>query len=154
MVRSDELFLRTFSSEYLVLAVGPSHRLHGKKRVELADLAEESFVGLTPNSDSSFEHLIAVACQNAGFVPRVAVSARDILSVIALAASGAGVALVPSSMRRLAGDNLGFVEVVQQKSRSHFPVALAYSRKNGNPAIPLLLAVADKVRDVAQAAPR
>jgi DNA-binding transcriptional LysR family regulator len=81
------------ATEPLRLAVPPGHRLAQRKRVRLADVADERFVamkpeyGLRPMSDALFSA--------AGFTPRIAFEGDDIGTLRGLVAAGLGVALIP-----------------------------------------------------------
>ncbi|WP_075731825.1 LysR family transcriptional regulator [Streptomyces acidiscabies] len=77
-------------------AVLPSHhRLADTPEVPLAELAKDTWVGPYPGNPC---HDVAVlACENAGFQPRMEHASDDFRAVVALVAVGAGVALVPRS---------------------------------------------------------
>ena len=61
--------------------------------VRLADYADHPW--LVPSSDLSCYEMIQRACGAAGFVPSVVAESADFAVLVALAAAGAGVALVP-----------------------------------------------------------
>jgi LysR family transcriptional regulator, transcription activator of glutamate synthase operon len=84
---------KRLGTERLKLAVPPHHRLATRKRVRLAEAAEEPFVMLKPAYE--FRALSEDLCHEAGFEPRNAFEAEDIASVRALVAAGLGVAVVP-----------------------------------------------------------
>lgn len=75
--------------EPMLAAVGPRHRLAGRKRIRLAELAGEPWIAATP------EGLIYRACVAAGFEPRLAYRTADPLAIRALVASGLAVTLTP-----------------------------------------------------------
>jgi DNA-binding transcriptional LysR family regulator len=74
------------------------HRLAGTDQVDLRDLAEESWIG--PYARNPCHDVVALACESAGFQPKVAHFSDDFRAVAALAGAGAGVALVPRSALR------------------------------------------------------
>jgi LysR family transcriptional regulator, transcription activator of glutamate synthase operon len=84
---------KRLGTERLKLAVPPNHRLAARKRVRLAEAAEEPFVMLKPAYE--FRGLSEDLCHEAGFEPRNTFEAEDIASVRALVAAGLGVAVVP-----------------------------------------------------------
>ncbi|MBG0826435.1 LysR family transcriptional regulator [Planomonospora sp. ID67723] len=61
--------------------------------VTVADLAGETWIGPYPGNPC--HDVIALACEHAGFTPEFAHSSDDFSAVVALAAAGAGVAMVP-----------------------------------------------------------
>ncbi|MGJ5892556.1 LysR family transcriptional regulator [Streptomyces sp. V2] len=77
-------------------AVLPAHhRLADTPEVPLAELSKDTWVGPYPGNPC---HDVAVlACENAGFQPRMEHASDDFRAVVALVAVGAGVALVPRS---------------------------------------------------------
>jgi DNA-binding transcriptional LysR family regulator len=74
------------------LVLPASHPLAGKARRALADVADETWVG--PHSEPCLAYLRRL-CARAGFEPRLGYQTDDFPTVLALVASGAGVALVP-----------------------------------------------------------
>ncbi|MFE9423817.1 LysR family transcriptional regulator [Kitasatospora sp. NPDC006697] len=84
------------------------HRLaDGSGPVAMAELAEEPWIGPYPGNPC--HDVVLLACEHAGFAPRLVHSSDDFRAVIALASAGAGVALVPRSALR--GEELARVAV-------------------------------------------
>lgn len=79
-----------------VLHVG--HPLAEGERVELAGLAGSDWIGPYPGNPC--HDMVLLACELAGFQPRLVHSSDDFRAVVALAGAGAGVALVPRSALR------------------------------------------------------
>ena len=77
----------------LVLVVPEGHRLAGRRRVRLEELADEDLVTVPAGFGfrSQFDELFAAA----GVVPRVAFESSDLATIEGLVGSGLGVALVP-----------------------------------------------------------
>ncbi|WP_420466207.1 LysR family transcriptional regulator [Panacagrimonas sp.] len=101
-LREPDLDFERVQTEELILAAPAGHRLiAGDRPVDLASLAQESFV-LPPREIAPGLHdLILDRCRDAGFAPRVTQQARQMQTVISLVACGMGFALVPSSVRKL-----------------------------------------------------
>ncbi|MGD3106044.1 LysR family transcriptional regulator [Streptomyces sp. YGL11-2] len=78
--------------------LSPGHPLAGAERVPLADLAKDPWIG--PYSGNPCHDVVVLACEYAGFEPRLEHSSDDFRAVVALASAGAGVALVPRSALR------------------------------------------------------
>ncbi|QKW10257.1 LysR family transcriptional regulator [Streptomyces sp. NA04227] len=76
-----------------VVPVG--HALAGAGRVPLAELAGQPWIGPYPGNPC--HDVVVLACENAGFQPRMEHSSDDFRAVVSLASAGAGVALVPRS---------------------------------------------------------
>jgi DNA-binding transcriptional LysR family regulator len=81
------------ASEPLRLAVPPGHRLGGRRRVRLAEVADERFVAMKP--EYGLRGVTDELCDRAGFTPRIAFEGDDIGTLRGLVAAGLGVALLP-----------------------------------------------------------
>ncbi|WP_203737689.1 LysR family transcriptional regulator [Actinoplanes cyaneus] len=85
-------------TQALALIVAPGHRLAGRGRARLADVAGEDFVTVPPGY--GFRRLIDDLFAAAGVTPRVTLEIGDLATVESLVGAGLGVALVPE---RIAG---------------------------------------------------
>lgn len=74
------------------------HPLGAGERVELAELADSDWIGPYPGNPC--HDMVLLACELAGFQPRLMHSSDDFRAVVALAGAAAGVALVPRSALR------------------------------------------------------
>ncbi|MEI5007217.1 LysR family transcriptional regulator [Streptomyces sp. NPDC087659] len=74
------------------------HPLADSGQVELAALADSDWIGQYPGNPC--HDVMLLACELAGFQPRLTHSSDDFRAVVALAGAGAGVALVPRSALR------------------------------------------------------
>ncbi|MGJ6963502.1 LysR family transcriptional regulator [Streptosporangium sp. G11] len=79
-------------SEPFDVVLPRDHHLSGSE-VTIADLSGETWIGPYPGNPC--HDVIALACEHAGFTPEFAHSSDDFSAVVALAAAGAGVAMVP-----------------------------------------------------------
>ncbi|MEH3148746.1 MAG: LysR family transcriptional regulator [Methylobacterium frigidaeris] len=97
-----------FHTEPFVACLPPEHPLasSGDAGVaRLADLQHEDFVLFSRAVSPDYYESIIAICRTAGFLPRVRHEVRHWLTVVALVAHGAGIALVPQALAcsRLAG---------------------------------------------------
>lgn len=77
----------------LHIGLPPDHRFADRKRIELADLADERWIqGVRHGSTAE---VLPRACRLAGFEPRIAFQTDDRIAVEGLVAAGVGVALIP-----------------------------------------------------------
>jgi DNA-binding transcriptional LysR family regulator len=74
------------------LVVPADHRLAAAAAVDLAAAADEPWIGADRCDDSA---IVMAACSAAGFAPRIAHSAEEWNSVVALVSHGFGVCLMP-----------------------------------------------------------
>jgi len=89
-------------------------------------MATESFIMYAPAHAAGLHATAMLACQQAGFVPRVVQHATQIQTVLALVESGLGVALVPSVMRRFTSDRIVYRRLVGLSQDASIGLALAY----------------------------
>jgi DNA-binding transcriptional LysR family regulator len=80
-------------TEPLRLAVPAQHRLAGRKRIRLTEVAGEPFILL--REGYGLRTLTDRLCREAGFAPRVAFEGEEVETLRALVAAGLGVALLP-----------------------------------------------------------
>ncbi|WP_049579128.1 LysR family transcriptional regulator [Streptomyces sp. SBT349] len=96
---AEGLLVRPLTSEPMVLACAPGHRLAGRDLVDLAELgAGERFVDFQPGWVT--RDLADTVLTAAGFERRVALEVTDVHTLLDLVAIGLGVALVPRSFTR------------------------------------------------------
>ncbi|WP_212732812.1 LysR family transcriptional regulator [Streptomyces sp. TP-A0874] len=88
-----DLVARRLDEQRLRLVVPDDHRLAGRKRVRLAEAAEESFVTLEPGY--GMRRITDALCREAGFAPRIAFEGEEAETLRGLVAAGLGVALLP-----------------------------------------------------------
>ena len=81
----------------LVLALPAGHPLSRRRRLTLAELADESFILYSAANAANLRAQVLLACQVAGFSPRVTQEAVQVQTMVSLVESGIGVALVPAA---------------------------------------------------------
>lgn len=90
---APDLVTRRLDRQRLRLVVPADHRLAGRRRVRLAEAADEAFVMLEPGY--GLRRLTEALCRQAGFRPRVAFEGEEAETLRGLVAAGLGVALLP-----------------------------------------------------------
>jgi DNA-binding transcriptional LysR family regulator len=109
--RIDAAFIRTplvdpglvvsrLLEEPLLVALPSSHALVGGGSLSLKSLAREIFIVYGPAGRGFYDHAV-VACNAAGFSPRIGQEAARVTSLLALVASGLGITLVPASLQHM-----------------------------------------------------
>jgi LysR family transcriptional activator of glutamate synthase operon len=79
--------------ERLELAVPPGHHLAARRRLRLAEAADEPFVVL--GEATEFRSVSDRLCRRAGFTPKVVLETDEVATARALVAAGLGVAILP-----------------------------------------------------------
>ncbi|MGE4241923.1 LysR substrate-binding domain-containing protein [Ramlibacter sp.] len=95
---SHQLLMR----EPLVLALPASHPLAAKQRLSVKDCAQERFVMFVPHMAPDLHAAISRMFAVAKVAPKVAVEVVQISTCLGLVSFGAGLALVPSTVQRMA----------------------------------------------------
>jgi DNA-binding transcriptional LysR family regulator len=92
--RHPTLHSQPLALEPLRLALPRDHRLAGQERIALAEVSEEPFVSVRP--DSALRQQIDILCEQAGFRPIVVFEGDDLSTVRGFVAAGLGVAIIPA----------------------------------------------------------
>lgn len=90
------------AEQELVVVVPAGHRLAGRKRVRLSELAGATFVGL--KHGYGLRRVTDELCAAAGFTPELAFEGEEADTLRGLVAAGLGVAILPTAERPQAGD--------------------------------------------------
>jgi len=90
---APDLVARRLDEQKLRLVVPADHRLAGRRRIRLAEAAEETFVTLEPGY--GLRRMTDDLCREAGFTPRVSFEGEEAETLRGLVAAGLGVALLP-----------------------------------------------------------
>jgi DNA-binding transcriptional LysR family regulator len=93
-ISEPTLTTRVISRDPLVAALPAGHSLTRRRRLALADLADEPFVLYTRASGPSVHDVIIGHCVAAGFSPRIVQEAADVQTIVSLVAAGLGVSLL------------------------------------------------------------
>lgn len=88
-------------TEELIIALPASHRLAGRRRIRVAELADERWVLLPPGYGLRLR--AEEICRAAGFEPIIGFEGHDLTTLHALIGAGSGVGLFPANPRP-AGD--------------------------------------------------
>lgn len=98
----DHLWSHHAVTESLVAALPSGHSLAARRLLSLKSLANERFILYPRANGRALFDLIVLACQRAGFSPKILQVAPQLTSVINLVATGIGVSIVPAFMAQVA----------------------------------------------------
>jgi DNA-binding transcriptional LysR family regulator len=96
-VNSPEIMLAFLEQDRLVAALPAASPWAEHAQIDLAELADEAFVGYP--TDSVVTRIFREACRNEGFTPNVVQEAAETSTLLSLVAAGMGLALVPMTSR-------------------------------------------------------
>jgi DNA-binding transcriptional LysR family regulator len=143
-VSHRDIVAETIATEPLVAALPAAHRLACARRLRLADLRSDPFVGVLPDESPALHELISRACAEAGFAPAIVHEAGHVLTVLGLVGAGLGVAIVPGLLGSRPTEGVVFRPLTRAPS---VQIGVAYRR---NEMSTLLLAFLNVVRQVSQ----
>ena len=93
--------------EPLVVALPSNHMLVDDRALSIKRLAREIFIVYGP-AGRGFYDMTTVACNAAGFSPRIAQEVPRVTSLLALVATGLGISLVPASLQQMHIDGVTY----------------------------------------------
>jgi len=114
-----------------------NHLLALRKRLALAELEGDPFIGFSEDTFPGRNAAICAGCQAAGFTPRFRHHVENLTALLALVAAGKGVTLAPAEVSHLAHPQAVFVPL---KPPAPSVVSVAARRQDdGNPLLKELL---------------
>ncbi|WP_354640930.1 LysR family transcriptional regulator [Kitasatospora camelliae] len=134
---APDLAARPLDEQRLHLAVPADHRLAGRRRIRLAEVAEEPWVAV--EEGYGLRMITDGFCAEAGFVPRIAFEGEEAETLRGLVAAGLGVALLPPALV----PRPGVVELEVTAPRTRRAIGLAWVA--GRPLTPPVAAFRDFV---------
>ncbi|WP_280719622.1 LysR family transcriptional regulator [Kitasatospora sp. MAP5-34] len=134
---APDLTARPLDEQRLYLTVPVDHRLAGRRRIRLVEVADEPFVAV--EEGYGLRAITDGFCAEAGFVPRIAFEGEEAETLRGLVAAGLGVALLPPSLV----PRPGVVELEVTAPRTRRAIGLAWV--TGRPLTPPVAAFRDFV---------
>jgi len=117
--------LTVIQRDELVAVLPRESPLRTRKRLAMSDLKEHPFVLYSATAAANLRGQVLLACQAAGYVPKVIQEAVQVQTIISLVESGMGVALVPSDSARHAPEGVVFRQLSARDSHLRVAIALA-----------------------------
>lgn len=121
-----------WQQEPLACFVPSGHRLARRSSLAPRELAGEPLIAVSRDSAPAFAAFIAQVCRTAGFRPRIVQESPRAQSVVVMVAAGAGLALLPVSLARVAGDAAVAVPLAPTQAITH-----VFARRSGPSSDPL-----------------
>ena len=134
LLQTTKATLVQMERDVFIAALPRGSVLAGKGLLKLSDMQGEPFVMYAPTHAAGLHSSAMLACQQAGFIPRVTQEAVQVQTVLALVESGLGVALVPSVMQRFLSDKIVYRAFVDVPESASIGLALAYMAETESPA--------------------
>lgn len=128
----------------MTLAVPAAHPVARRKRVKLESLAKERFVTFSTIEGPGFVAALLDACQKAGFFPHIVHASAQLHAILTMVACGMGIALVPSSMRRMHMDGVTYVDLASSDVDTSYTLSFAMRTSEDNPVVQAFIDLAIK----------
>ncbi len=128
-------------AENFVAALPPGNPLARKPDLRIEELASESFVFYTREEAAGLHAMAMLACQRAGFLPRITQEATQVQTLLSLVESGLGVALVPAVMQYNPSPRVAYRVIADISPAAEIGLALLLAEPSS--------AAAQRFRDVA-----
>ncbi|MFJ4346440.1 LysR family transcriptional regulator [Pseudomonas sp. NPDC089401] len=131
------------SEDRLAVAMPMDHPLAASEAIDLKTLADETLVMASRDvSPVYFDYLVGL-CKASGFAPRIVHQVRSVSSQVAFVSCGQGIALVPTSMDKLAPENV-LVRPLQPEVKV-VTTAMAWHGVNRNPLVDAMIDQAKQI---------
>lgn len=125
---STSVMVDVVERDTLVAALPVAWEISAKGMIDLGELADQPFILF--KSISVLNATVRMACQQAGFVPRVAQEAIQVQTILSLVHAGLGVALVPAKTARFVPEG-----VVLSPLTSPVAIEMGIARAEGKRAL-------------------
>ncbi|NPT61259.1 LysR family transcriptional regulator [Paraburkholderia elongata] len=127
-----DLIVEPLVDEDMLAVLPANHRLNRRRRIDLADLADDSFILFPrPIGPDLYDSIIG-ACREAGFAPSISM-APQISSAANLVAAGFGVAMVPASIRQIQVEGVSYHELKGKPLSTG--IALIHRQRERSPTV-------------------
>jgi DNA-binding transcriptional LysR family regulator len=128
--QSSNVSLTKLTTDALVVAMHRQHRLSDRADLEIAELRDEPFIFYPRHSGVGIYELVIELCAERGFAPVIVQEAQEASTLIGLAATGLGVAIVPSGLHHIAIPNILFKPLVDRDANTEIYLAARAGEPN------------------------
>lgn len=130
-----ELTFVSAGFEKIMLAVPANHRFADRKKISIPQLKGDVFISFPRRKNFGFGNYIMTMCRHYGFYPEVVMESAQMQTILALVASGIGVAFVPATSMSFRVDGIRYIEISDPKDILNYELSFVYSRANANDVI-------------------
>ena len=127
----DGITRKVIREERLSVAVPRGHHFVRERPVKLRHTAGEPLIIYPRSPRPSYADQVLAFYRDQGLEPKVAFEVRELQTALGMVAAGAGVCLVPASVRRLGRDDVAYVDLDEPKITS--PIIMSYRTNDKSP---------------------
>ena len=131
-------------SDPLRIVINAAHPLARKRRIAMAELANEGFISFPGSVGTGLPAILQRLCREAGFEPRIVQTAREAMTQIGLVAAGLGIALLPAPLECVQLPRVRYLPIAA--SGADFSLSVAARDEPAGPLLGGLLGVLDDLR--------
>jgi DNA-binding transcriptional LysR family regulator len=128
-----DLVVERLVDENMVVVLPANHRLSRRRRIDLAELADNSFILFPRPIGPDLHDSIIGACHQAGFAPSIGMESPQISSAANLVAAGFGIAVVPASIRQVQIEGVSYHELKHNPLSTG--IALIHRQREKSPTV-------------------
>jgi DNA-binding transcriptional LysR family regulator len=144
LVNAADLNMRTIEVERFIAVLPRDHRLAASRSLRLEDLAEAPFMIFPADKSPSLHAKFLMACDEAGFSPRIAHEAWQMASMVSLVAAGMGVALLPAQVRNSPHPGVVYKDLDNDSRHLELKIAAAWRGDNLSAGVHSFLSVLEE----------
>jgi LysR family transcriptional regulator, transcription activator of glutamate synthase operon len=126
-IETQGLVLRQLVSEELVVVLPRDHPLAARRRLKMAELADEQFVSY--REGARLRELLTYAAHQAGFEPHIKLESNESERIRRLVARGMGVAILPQSDADRSAGNVAVAALIEPSLRRDITLACREGRR-------------------------
>lgn len=139
-----DMEVRTVAAERFIAVLPKDHRLADAETLRLENLADDAFMIFPPEKIPGLHAKFLLACEEAGFSPRITLEAWQMASMVSLAAAGMGVALLPAQVRTSPHPGVVYKELANQSEHFELKIAAAWRPDDISAGVYAMLSVLDR----------
>jgi DNA-binding transcriptional LysR family regulator len=140
------LTVQTILEDSFVVALSADHALAQKRKISFDDLRGEPMFWFERRLNPGFYDHCQAFFEKIGFKPNALLEPSDHHMLLGQIAQGQGVALIPSSLRKVKYRGVAFRELKEEHEKLRLGIAVAYSERNQSPLLPAFLDMVHKSR--------
>ncbi len=128
-----ELVVQPLVEENMIAVLPANHRLSQQPRIDLAELADDSFIFFPRPIGPDLYDFMTNACHAAGFTPIIGMESPQISATANFVAAGFGVTLIPASIRQIHAQGASYHELQGEPLRTG--IALVHRPRERAPTV-------------------
>jgi len=138
---AGDLLLRTIDTERFIAVLPKHHRLARARSIRLRDLAGEAFMTFPAAQIPGLHAKFLMACDEAGFSPKIALEAWQMAGMVSLVAADMGIALLPAQVRSTSHPDVVYKALADKSEHLELKIALAWRPDNHSAGVSSVLSL-------------